>query len=110
MTIVLGRDSANPPPPVPAPPELPTVEQVSQMIGQADPESWYAQAACFDRVADRLRDAADGLRKQTRSLDELWHGKAATAFDGKANDVAALIEPLASSARCGDLLRRAGDA
>lgn len=113
MSPVLGREPVTPVPPGPAADLPPTMDQVSQLLTQADPATFYQRADQFDRLAGGLQRVADLFRKHVLSDDDLWQGASAQAFGAEMTDVSGAVDKLSQDAygpAYGILLRRSGDA
>lgn len=97
-----------------APPsDGPTVDQVASLINGIDAGGFYALAAAFDGVRDRLSRVNDAFRAANRVALERWAGSSADAFDDLSRRVEANTADQLHVLRepgHGALLRRAGDA
>ncbi|HET6502600.1 MAG TPA: hypothetical protein VFG87_17735, partial [Amycolatopsis sp.] len=76
MIEALGRQAPTPPPGPPAGDQL-CLAGVSEQVESGCPETFYEEAAAFDRVVAVLRDVADRFRNQARQLESAWSGSSA---------------------------------
>ena len=86
------------------------MDEVVQLIGSADPQSMYLQAALFDRFSAGLHEIGDRFRKHARGLDEMWSGSSAGAYGSHSDEMARVVDLLKEGPDYGGLLRYGADA